>query len=129
MPSQDASEGLAGLLQWSEPIIVDRLYEAYRVHIREFMLARSLARLHAKVWRALIRGDMAQFEAMREGLVVALGHCSLTLDDLAATDNAIMAELLDVVMARFQRSQRTAKVYHLALIELAVRRAASRAAA
>lgn len=40
-----------------------------------------------------------------------------------------MNELVEIVIARFQRSERVAKAYHLALIELAARLArAGRAA-
>jgi hypothetical protein len=52
-------------------------------------------------------------------LVAALAECRLDLGDLAEADAQILVELLDVVMARYQRSMRTAKCYHLALIALA----------
>ena len=84
-------------------------------------LARGLTRLHARVWRALIDGDMASFEALRETLVSALEHCDLTLNHLAEVDAEIMIELLDVVISRYNRSQRTARAYHLALMQLAGR--------
>ena len=58
---------------------------------------------------------------MRETLVDALEPCSLTLDHLAEVDGEIMIELLDVVMARYKSSHRTARAYHLALMELAGR--------
>ena len=79
-------------------------------------LARGLTRLHARVWRALIGGDMSSFEALRETLVSALEHCDLTLNHLAEVDAEIMVELLDVVISRYNRSQRTARAYHLALM-------------
>ena len=41
----------------------------------------------------------------------------------------IMIELLDVVMARYNRSHRTARAYHLALMELAGRVRPTRLAA
>jgi hypothetical protein len=64
---------------------------------------------------------MAEFADMREALVDALAPCSLTLDHLAEVDGEIMIELLDVVMARYNRSHRTARAYHLALTDLAGR--------
>jgi hypothetical protein len=117
----DLSEGLSGLKQWSEPVIFDRLIAAYHKLIEDRDLARGLTRLHARVWRALIAGDMAGFEELREALVGSLEPCDLTLDHLAEVDGDIMTELLDVVMARYNRSQRTARAYHLALMELAGR--------
>jgi hypothetical protein len=119
MGSADLSEGFSGLKQWSEPVIYDRLVATYCKLVEDRELARGLTRLHARVWRALIAGDMEDFEDLRETLVGALDPCDLTLDHLAEADGEIMIELLDVVMARYNRSQRTARAYHLALMELA----------
>ena len=62
MPWADLSEGFSGLKQWSEPVIYDRLIAAYRKLISDHELSRNLTQLHARVWRALIRGDMAEFD-------------------------------------------------------------------
>ena len=118
-----------GLQQWSDPIIYDRLIGAYWKLISDRELARNLTRLHARVWRALIAGEMEDFEDLRETLVGALDPCGLTLDHLAEVDGEIMTELLDVVMARYNRSHRTARAYHLALMELAGRLSPVRLAA
>jgi len=116
-----AADGLIGLLEWSEPVIYDRLLMAYRARLGDQAVVWKLARLHCRVWRALIAGDMSKFEICRDDLVLALGENRLSLDNLAADDSGIMIELLDVVMARYHNSMRTAKSYHLALIELAGR--------
>ncbi len=129
MGSADLSEGLSGLKQWSEPVIFDRLIAAYYRLIEDRELARGLTRLHARVWRALIADDMEDFEDLRETLVATLEPCDLTLDHLAEVDGEIMIELLDVVMARYNRSHRTARAYHLALMELAGRVRPARLAA
>jgi hypothetical protein len=129
MPTTDAFEGYAGLQQWAQPLIFDRLCSAYRKIIRDERLARGMTRMHARVWRALVNGDMEEFGATREALVVALTDCSLTLDHLADVDAEIMVEMLDVVMARYNRSHRAARPYHLALLELAGLLSPSRAAA
>ena len=129
MTTIDHSEGFSGLQQWAEPVIFDRLFAEYGRLLRDDVLAGSVTRLHARVWRALIGGDMAGFDALRQTLVGALQHCSLTLDHLAEVDGEIMTELLEVVLSRYNRSQRTAKAYHLALMELAGRLRPARAAA
>jgi len=129
MSSADLSAGFSGLRQWSEPVIYDRLVAAYYRHVSDRELARDLTRLHARVWRALIGADAARFDELRETLVAALEPCDLTLDHLAEVDNEIMIELLDVVMARYKGSQRTARAYHLALIALAGRLQPARLAA
>ncbi len=129
MLAADLPEGFSGLKQWSEPVIYDRLIAAYFKVISDRELARSLARQHARVWRALIGGDMEGFEETRDTLVGELEPCNLTLDHLAEVDGEIMIELLDVVMARYNRSHRTARAYHLALMELAGRLRPTRLAA
>jgi hypothetical protein len=129
MLSADRSEGFSGLMQWSEPVIYDRLIAAYWKLIPDRELARDLTRLHARVWRTLIAADMEGFEELRETLVGTLEPCGLTLDHLAEVDGEIMIELLDVVMARYKSSHRTARAYHLALIELAGRLRPTRLAA
>jgi hypothetical protein len=112
------AEGSKGLLEWSEPVIVDRLVTIYGQHVSRHAEARALAMSHAKVWRALISGDYESFAARRDDLVAALAVQDLTLNDFASADSEILVELLEIVVARFQRSQRTAMGYHLALIEL-----------
>ncbi len=129
MSKPDLSEGFSGLQQWSEPLIFDRLFAAYRQLVRDDDLARGLTRMRARVWRALISGDMSGFEALRETLIVALEPCNLTLDHLAEVDGDIMIELLDVVISRYNRSQRIARAYHLALMQLAGRLGPTRVAA
>ena len=129
MPTIDPAEGFSGLQEWAEPLIFDRLYSAYMKLVRDDGLARGLSRLHARVWRALIGADFAGFETLRATLVTALEHCSLTLDHLAAVDGEIMLELLDVVITRYNRSHRTARAYHLALMQLAGRLGPARARA
>jgi hypothetical protein len=76
----------------------------------------------------LIVGDMNRFEAQRAQLVTALNEQGLALDCLAEADERTMTELVEVVVARFHRSQRVATGYHLALIELAGRLAPAQAA-
>jgi hypothetical protein len=122
------SEGIAGLLEWSEPIIFDRLREAYLDHIRDGAKAMKLARLHAQVWRSLLVGDLPAFESLRGALVLQLAQAGLTLDHLAAADNQTMRELVAIVIARFRRTPSVAQGYRLAFRHLATRLGFSRAA-
>jgi hypothetical protein len=119
--SSAAAEGLSGLLDWSEPIIFDRLRDAYFERLRDFGAALSLARAHSRVWRALIEGDMGRFSAQRTALTNSLYEHGLSLDCLAEADAQTMTELVEVVVSRFRRSPRLAQGYHLALIQLASR--------
>ena len=120
MPLTDSAEGFSGLRQWSEPLIFDRLHRAYRRLLADQGAIWATSRLHARVWRALISGDMA----IRGGARGAGRGASRSEPDarsLAEVDGEIMIELLDVVMARYNRADRTAGAYHLALMELAGR--------
>ena len=121
MPNADVTAGVAGLLEWSEPIIFDRLLAAYRARLGAGPAAWNLARLHARAWKAAITGDMPRLETARWNLADALGEHSLAIDHAVDADAEIMVELLDIVMARFQRSMSTARSYHLALMQLAGR--------
>ena len=125
----DSSEGYSGLQQWAAPLIFGRLYSAYGRMLPDQEPTGELIRLHARAWRALINGDMEDFGATRETLVVAIEGSGLTLDHLTDVDGEIMLELLDVVISRYNRSHRTARAYHLALMELAGRLQPARAAA
>jgi hypothetical protein len=121
MMNADVARGLSGFLEWSDPVIFDRLLGAYRDRLGTGARPWELARLHSRVWRALIAGDMPKYNALRVNLAEALYNCRLEMSDVADTDTDILVELLDVVMTRYQRSMRTAKNYHLALIALAGR--------
>ncbi|MGD0723878.1 MAG: hypothetical protein ABR970_22845 [Roseiarcus sp.] len=121
MINSDAAVGLSGFLEWSQPVIYDLLVESYEARLEPGPLPRGLARLHARLWRALMAGDMPAYAVLRQNLVEALDECRLDIADLADADARILAELLEIVMSRYQRSMRTAKHYHLALIALAGR--------
>ena len=118
--NSEAADGLSGLLEWSGPVIFDRLCLAYANRIRNHENARRLAKQHCRVWRALLEGNAAGFESERAKLVKDLARAGLNLDHLADADNQTMAELVEIVIARFRRSPRTSQGYHLALLQLAM---------
>jgi hypothetical protein len=121
LPSFHSAAGRIGLIEWAEPVIFDRLLIAYRERLGEGASALAMARLHGRMWRALIVGDEPNFVQIRSELIAAIGRLGLDLIDLAQTDAQTMSELLEIVLARFQRSERSATSYHLALIELGER--------
>jgi hypothetical protein len=113
------NEGLNGLLEWSGPVIYDRLRRAYQARNSDPLTVARLSRLHASVWRALLSGQMGVFESLRAQLSLQLTPAGLTLDDVAEADNETIVELLEIVIARFRRSPRVSQGYHLALLQLA----------
>jgi hypothetical protein len=114
------------LLEWAEPVVYDRLRDAYQRRLGAGVDALRLARLHARVWRALIAGDEANYEGLRAELVAAVTRSGLEIACLDRGDAETMIELLDIVAARFQRSERQASSYRLALFEFAERLVARR---
>jgi hypothetical protein len=114
-----AEDGRLGMLEWSEPVIFDRLRDTYGDYVAEEEWVWRLARQHCRVWRALIAGDMTKFEDLRLELGAMLQALGLNLACVAAADAGALAELNEIVNARFQRCSRLAKGYRLALIELA----------
>ena len=117
----NAADGYSGLLEWADPIIFDRMLEAYGAHVSELKVVWRLARLHARVWRALIEGDLRSFEIRRAELVDALAVEDLDLGCVADADARTLRELLSVVVDRFHRNPRVSMGYHLALLDLAGR--------
>jgi|SRR5947209_13647471 len=117
----NAADGYSGLLEWADPIIFDRMLEAYGAHSPDLKTVWRLARLHARVWRSLIEGDMKAFETRRADLVDALSQVDLDLDRVADADARTLRELLSVVVDRFHRMPRVSMNYHLALLDLAGR--------
>jgi hypothetical protein len=129
----EAVDGLAGLSEWSSPIVFDRLLEAYRFRLGDELgdgpTIRLLVYLHCQVWQALIGGDLAKFRVLRHNLRSTMRRRNLSLNVVELVDADIMSELLAVVMMRYRRSTDDAVSYHLALLEIAGRLKSTRYAA
>ena len=121
MQHVDATDGLLDMLEWSEAVIFDSLHEAYRARGGEGAAAREFARRHCRAWRALIAGDIGEYEVRREDLVRALEGSGFGADCAAQADARTLMELNEIVAARFQRSPRLAREHRLALVALAAR--------
>jgi hypothetical protein len=118
LSKSDVGEALASLLEWSEPVVFDCLSECYRFRLEEPQAA-SLARRHARQWRALIAGDTALFDQLRRDLVAELAAVELEVGCALEADVCVLAELYEIAMARFDRSPRSAQAYRDALTALA----------
>jgi hypothetical protein len=120
LSTSDADEALAGLLEWSGPVVFDCLCECYGSRLEQGRAA-SLARRHARQWRALIAGDVARFEALRRDLAAALAAFELDAACTFEADACVLVELYEIAMARFGRSPRSAQAHRAALKALAAR--------
>jgi hypothetical protein len=63
------NDALAGLSDWSSPIIFDRLLDAYRFRLGDELgdgpTIRLLAYLHCQGWQALVGSDLARFRVLQ----------------------------------------------------------------
>lgn len=123
MRNTEAVDALAGLSEWSSPIIFDRLLEAYQFRLGDELgdgpTIRLLAYLHCQVWQALIGWDLAKYRVLQHNLRGTMLRRNLSLNVLELVDADIVSELLAVVMMRYRRSTDDAVSYHLALIKIA----------
>ena len=125
MPNSDVEEALAGLLEWSEPVVFDCLRECYGFRLEESQ-AKSLAHRHMRQWRAAIAGDTARSDELRRDLVAALAAFDLDVGCVVEADSCALAELYEIAVARFGRSPRSKQAYRDALTALAGKLAPSK---
>lgn len=118
MSKSDVDEALAGLREWSEPVVFDCLRECYGLRL-EAPQARLLAHCHVRQWQALIAGETARFDQLRADLVAALAAAELDVGCAVEADACVLAELYEIALARFGRSPRSAQAYRAALTALA----------
>ncbi|THD50103.1 MAG: hypothetical protein E7774_00390 [Bradyrhizobium sp.] len=116
-----SKEALAGMMEWSEPVVFDCLNEAYSHRVDNQTRACALARRHAQQWRALIAGEADRFEELRREFLAELGAESLDNGCLVEADVRVLAELYEIAMARFGRRARVADAYRQALREIAAK--------
>jgi hypothetical protein len=116
-----AAEALAGMLEWSEPVVFDCLHDSYAHRFDNSAQAGALAHRHAQQWRALIAGDTQRFEVLRREFVAALAADGFDSGCLIEADVRVLAELYEIAMARFGRKARVADAYRQALREIAAR--------
>ena len=116
-----AAEALAGMREWSEPVVFDCLHDSYAHRLDNAAQAGALAHRHAQQWRALIAGDTQRFETLRREFVAALADDGFDGGCLIEADVRVLAELYEITMARFGRRARIADAYREALREIAAR--------
>ena len=127
MKSPSAHE-IADLFGLTSSATLTRLQNAYAARILQPRDAWRLALMHIRVWRALIDGDPQVFESERAKLSAELGAEGLTLEDFADEDNQTLADLLEMVIARFQNSPTLLREFHGLLIQISRQVGAARAA-
>jgi hypothetical protein len=116
-----SAEALAGMLEWSAPVVFDCLHGSYTHRISNETQAHALAHRHARQWRALIAGDTKRFDELRREFLATLAADGIDSGCLIEADVRVLAELYEIAMARFGRKARVADGYREALRQIAAR--------
>ena len=125
--ARDASLDRAGILQWAEPLIADRLRDIYFDAV-SFQHAYHLAAHHRQLWRSALLGGSPAVSTTRQSLRELGKTAGLATDFIEAVDQAILEELLEVVLLRSQVSRHQCRQHSLVLIAVAADLGAARAA-
>jgi len=113
------------LADWSHPVIVDFMYELYAARIGAgHQSLRALALSHARLWRFLILADHDRLPSARRETLSIARLAGLRPNMLDEVDQAMLAELMDVVVSRFLRSPAMARTYSQIVLGVASRLAA-----
>lgn len=116
-PIQFSSHDIA---RWSEPLIADCVYAAYESSMGgRTENSEALGRLHCRLWRNLLNGELVLARYLRRELLKAAVAEKLGDATLDAIDSAVFEQLLDVIIRRGQRAARPAHVDGMSLLRAA----------
>lgn len=108
------------LLEWGAPLIIDRINEYYFARLRSHPdVARPLAQYHYRMWKFLLDGHPDEAATLRRELVNLARLAGCEDSELDDADRMVLVELMQVVMARFNRSPDVACDYSLTLVDAA----------
>lgn len=118
MRLDDTDDPRQDILDWSEPLVGDRLLEAYHACFGGNMeLCRPMTRQHARVWRLIIASQKTRAAEARRDLLQLARICRLSVEAIDAIDRLVLDELVDVISARFQGSPANTRLYGRLLVE------------
>ncbi len=126
MFADDLATARRDLADWSQPVIVDYLQELYaRLLGPSHQSLRVLGISHGRTWRILILGDLEKLAPARREIVGISRLAGLKTQHVEQIDQAMLAELMDIIVARFHRSPAQASLYGRILLSAASRLAAA----
>mgnify|MGYP000249848418 CR=1 FL=1 len=118
MRLDDTNDMRRDILDWSDPVVGDCLFEAYDACFGgNDDLSRPMSRQHARVWRLIISGDKKRAAEARRDLLRLARTCRMGGEALDAIDRLVLDELVDVMAARFRGSSSDTRSYGRVLIE------------
>ena len=108
------------LVEWSAPLIADRLSKIYEACLTgDQQRVRLMILQHCHLWRNLLLEERSHAQSARRELVRLGKLAGLKSHMLDRIDEVVLDELTDVVVARFHRSPATARDYSRSLIRAA----------
>jgi len=118
MRLDDTNDMRLDILDWSDPVVGDCLFEAYDSCFGGNMdLSRPMTRQHARVWRLIISGDKRRAAEARRDLLRMARTCRMGSEAVDAIDRLVLDELVDVMAARFRASPNDTRHCGRVLIE------------
>ncbi len=113
------------LAEWGHPVVVDFLRELYAGRLGSTHPSlRALSLSHARFWRFLIVDDAERLAGARREVMSIARLAGLRQGALDEIDQEMLAELMDVVVARFLRTPAMARAYSQIVLGAAARLAA-----
>jgi hypothetical protein len=130
MRLDDTDDTRQDILDWSGPLVSDRIADAYELCLGgDRFLCQPMSRQHARVWRMIISADKRRAADARRDLLALARASRLGAEAIDAIDRLVLDELIDVIAARFQRSPAATRRYSRLLIEAAATLTETRLAA
>ena len=122
MRSQELVDARRDLADWSQPIVVDYMHELYSRELGAGNQSlRVLALSHGRLWRFLILQDAERLPLARKEIVGIARLAGLKSSVVDTIDQAMLSELMDVVVARFMRTPALARNYGQILLGASAR--------
>jgi hypothetical protein len=108
------------LAEWSSPVVIDILSSAYS---RQFAnrpdLARPVSEAHFSLWRSLLAGELEKAQAKQKRFSDMARHVGVAPNSIADADRAVILEVMQCVLTRYQRSPAAACAYTMTLVDAA----------
>jgi hypothetical protein len=108
------------ILDWSEPIVGDRITAAYDICFGgNTDFCKPMSRQHCRVWKMIMSGDKRRAADSRSDLLRLARASRLGAEAIDAIDRLVLDELIDVISMRFRGSPADTRRYGRLLIEAA----------
>ena len=125
----DVTEARRDLWQWAEPVIADCAADHYDRLMPTRLASTILAKKHCRLWQSIIHDQRAAVPQARDELHRTAEKFGLKPETTDDVNTAVLEELVDVVLARYRGSHRSAKVFSMILMSATPHLEAARALA